>query len=141
MSSGIYRIKRTFISGLSHGEDIISEVEKVITQKEMTTAVLSVIGAVSSTAFGYYNQQGQQYEKISRDGPYEIISCFGNVSLKEERPVVHAHILFGDEEGRTFGGHLMSPTIIFAAELYMQELEGECLKREYDETTGLFLWR
>jgi predicted DNA-binding protein with PD1-like motif len=34
----------------------------------------------------------------------------------------------------------MSPTIIFAAELHMQELEGQQLNRAFDETTGLYLW-
>jgi predicted DNA-binding protein with PD1-like motif len=35
----------------------------------------------------------------------------------------------------------MSPTTIFAAELHLVELEGESLVREYDETTGRYLWK
>ena len=55
--------------------------------------------------------------------------------------MVHLHIILADAEGNTYGGHLMSPTTLFAGEAHIQELGGKPLKREYDETTGLFLWR
>lgn len=138
---GIFQIKQTFLTRCSYGEDIIGEIEKTITNERISTATLSLIGAVQKATFGYYDQIERHYKSITKNGSYEIISCWGNVSLKDERPMVHAHILFGDEEGRAFGGHLMSPTLIFAAELYIQELEGEYLRREYDKATGLFLWK
>ena len=141
MNSNEYNIKRTFLTGLSHGEDLLSEVDKIVVKEDISLAVLSIIGALSSACFGYYDQNERKYNKIIKSGKYEIVSCSGNVSIKEGQPMVHAHILIGDEEGRTFGGHLMSPTIIFAAELHIQELDGEQLVREFDKTTGLFLWR
>ncbi len=135
-----YRIKRTWMLRMSHGEDLLAEAGKIALHKGISMAVFSIIGAVSCASFGYYDQKERRYAKISRDGDYEIISCYGNVSLKEDRPMAHAHILFGDEEGSTFGGHLMSPTRIFAAELFLQELDGLQLIRKHDNTTGLFLW-
>jgi predicted DNA-binding protein with PD1-like motif len=35
----------------------------------------------------------------------------------------------------------MPGTVIFAAELCLQELEGEPLVRQHDDVTGLFLWK
>jgi hypothetical protein len=140
MDQNAYQIRRTFLTGLSHGEDLLSQVETIVKTQAVPMAALSVIGAVSSAAFGYYDQKERYYKKICRNGAHEIVSCYGNVSLKDGQSMVHAHILIGDEEGRTFGGHLMSPTIIFAAELHMQELEGQQLNRAFDETTGLYLW-
>jgi predicted DNA-binding protein with PD1-like motif len=71
----------------------------------------------------------------------EIASCQGNISLKDGAVMVHAHIILADAEGNTYGGHLMSPTTLFAGEAHIQELGGKPLEREYDGTTGLFLWR
>jgi hypothetical protein len=136
-----YTIKQTVLIGLPFGDDLLSAVEKICAERGILTGFFSIIGAVSSATFGYYEQKQKQYNKLVRHGAFEIISCLGNISLKEGAPFVHAYILFGDEYGNSFGGHLMSPTSIFAAELFLQEVAGEQLVREYDETTGLFLWK
>jgi hypothetical protein len=59
----------------------------------------------------------------------------------DENPVVHAHIVLGDLEGKTIGGHLFSETILYAGEIDLQELTGNPLKRAHDHTTGLMLWK
>jgi predicted DNA-binding protein with PD1-like motif len=56
-------------------------------------------------------------------------------------PVVHAHIVLGDTQGKLIGGHLFSETIIFAGEISLQALTGKPLERTYDEKTGLSLWK
>ncbi len=69
-----------------------------------------------------------------------MISCTGNVTLKQGAPFVHAHALFGDRSGGAFGGHLMSPSIVFAAEIHILELSGQPPERIHDPATGLYLW-
>ncbi len=136
-----YAIQRTFLRTLPHGDDLLSAIETLCREEGIVLGTFSVIGAVASATYGYYDQQQRRYKKLERDGAFELISCSGNVSIKDDNPFIHAHILFGDEKGSCFGGHLMSPTKIFAAELLLQELDGERLVREHDETTGLFLWK
>jgi predicted DNA-binding protein with PD1-like motif len=94
---------------------------------------------VSSATFGYYDQEAQKYLKIIREGCFEVISCTGNVTLKQGDSFVHAHALFGDRSGRAFGGHLMSPSIVFAAEIHILELKGQPPERIHDAATGLYL--
>lgn len=103
--------------------------------------VVSVIGAVQGATIGYYDQIEKVYRSRHIDGGLEITSCHGNISLKDSAVMVHAHIILSDAEGHTYGGHLMSPTTLFAGEAHIQELGGNPREREYDETTGLFLWR
>ncbi len=102
---------------------------------------VSVIGAVQGATIGYYDQEEKVYRSRQLEGGLEITSCNGNISLKGGDLMVHAHILLSDAEGATYGGHLLSPTTLFAGEALIQELEGGPLEREYDEVTGLFLWR
>jgi hypothetical protein len=104
-------------------------------------ATFSTIGAVSSVTFGAYDQKQQVYVTFTEKAPLEIVNCFGNVSLKDGDPVVHAHIILGDKQGKTLGGHLFSETILFAGEIDLQELTGKPLERVYDDTTGLMLWK
>jgi predicted DNA-binding protein with PD1-like motif len=136
-----YSIKQTFMVRMPQGEDLLAAVAAVVRETGVRLGVFSVIGAVSAAAFGYYDQKRRQYQTIIRPGAFEIVTGSGNVTLKDGSPFVHAHILFADETGNSFGGHLMSDTFIFAAELCLQELEGEPLVRQHDDTTGLFLWK
>jgi hypothetical protein len=127
------------VARLDHGTDIIGQITDLAVETEIKTGFLSVIGALSRAELGYYDQVSQKYGKIQIDGPVELVSCLGNVSLRDGLPFVHAHAALSDRAGRVCGGHLNSGTV-FAAELYMQELLGLNLVRVPDSITGLNLW-
>jgi uncharacterized protein len=131
---------RCLVGRLPHGQDLIHSIEAMCREASMCMAAFSLIGAVSSVTFGAYDQKQQVYVTMKEDAALEIISCTGNVSLKEGHPFVHAHILLADEQGKSLGGHLFSETIVYAGEICLQELVGPPLERVYDQTTGLMLW-
>ncbi|MEA1946861.1 MAG: PPC domain-containing DNA-binding protein [Thermodesulfobacteriota bacterium] len=132
---------RRFIGRLPHGKDLITSIEDFCKASSIQMATFSVIGAVSFATLGAYDQKQQVYATFTQEEPLEIVACTGNVSLLDENPVVHAHIVLGDVEGKTIGGHLFPETILFAGEIDLQELTGKPLRRAYDDTTGLMLWK
>ena len=131
----------THLIRLPQGKDLVEAVTHECRHRGIEMGVVSVIGAVQGATIGYYDQCEKAYRSRHIDGGLEIASCHGNCSLKDGDVMVHLHIILADAEGNTYGGHLMSPTTLFAGEAHIQELGGKPLKREYDETTGLFLWR
>ena len=70
----------------------------------------------------------------------EIVSMYGNISLKNGKPFVHAHVVLSDKKGNARGGHLLPGSSVFACELTIEEFEGPELIRGFDERTGLTLW-
>ena len=101
-----------------------------------------MIGAVSKAVLGTYDQSQQVYVTFTTEGDLEILSCTGNISLKDGKPFVHAHVILAGEGGKTIGGHLFPGTIIFAGEAHILELTGGSPPvREYDPVTGLMLWK
>lgn len=132
---------RRFMGRLPYNKDLITSVEDFCKENSVQMAAFSLIGAAKSATIGAYDQKKQSYVTFTEKAPLEIITCTGNVSLKDGEPFVHAHIVLGDEQGKTFGGHLFSETIIFAGEIEIRELTGKPLERAYDETTGLALWK
>ena len=136
-----FKLGRLFMGRLPHGQDLIASIEGFCQEASIQTATFSLIGAVSSFTIGAYDQKQQVYITATEKGPFEIITCTGNVSLMDGKPFVHAHIALGDQEGVLAGGHLFSETIIYAGEICLQELAGKPLERTYDETTGLSLWK
>jgi predicted DNA-binding protein with PD1-like motif len=108
--------------------------------KRVKIAVFTVVGAVKQARLVHYDQTRHEYQKIELGHPLEIANCSGNLSLKDSKPFAHVHAVLADAAGKTYGGHLLKATV-FAAELHLQELLGKKLEREYDQTTGLALWK
>ncbi len=129
-----------FVGRLPHGKDLIASIEDFCIESSIQMATFSIIGAVSSATIGAYDQKQQVYVTYTENMPMEVVTCIGNVSLKDQAPVIHAHIVLGDERGKIIGGHLFSETVLYAGEMDLQELIGKPLERVYDRTTGLFLW-
>jgi predicted DNA-binding protein with PD1-like motif len=132
---------RCLLGRLPHGRDLVAAVEDFCGDHSVDMAVFSLIGAVTSATLGAYDQKQQVYVTVQKCEPLEILHCTGNVSLKDGQPTVHAHAVFGDINGQTVGGHVFSETVVFAGEIYIQELLGQAMARTYDEETGLFLWK
>ncbi len=131
---------RHFVGRLPHGKDLATSIELFCKENSIFMGTFSVIGAVSSATMGIYDQKQQVYVTMKVDSQHEILLCTGNISLKDGNPFVHAHISLSDELGKTIGGHLFSETIVFAGEIYLQELRNNPLERTFDKTTGLMLW-
>ncbi len=130
-----------FMGRLSHGADLLSELTTLCSKKDVPFGRVEAIGAVQKARIGFYNQSKREYEIITLDRPLEITTLIGNVSLKDNNPMIHAHITLGDCEGKTYGGHLAPGTIVFACEYILQRFEGDAYVRDFDEETGLPLWQ
>ena len=136
-----YKAGRCILGRLPHGKDLLTAVEDFCAEHTIRTAVFSIIGSVTSATLGSYDQNQQVYVTYKKEEPLEIVHCTGNISVKDGVPHVHAHAVFADINGKTLGGHIFSETLVYAGEMYIQDLLGETLTREYDSSTGLLLWK
>ena len=126
---------------LAKGDDLLGALTNICQELGITLGEVKAIGAVSRARVGYYHQDTRQYEWLELDRHLEILALEGNISLKDGKPFVHAHVILGDGEGRAYGGHLAEGTVVFALEFVIQELKADSsLNRQMDEETGLFLW-
>jgi predicted DNA-binding protein with PD1-like motif len=91
-------------------------------------------------AYAYYEQDDHRYLELSSDTHHEIVGFTGNISLRDDKPFLHAHATFADAAGATVGGHLLRGCEVFAAEVMIREITGVSLVRMPDEKTGLALW-
>jgi predicted DNA-binding protein with PD1-like motif len=130
-----------FMGRLAHGCDLLAELVTIAKKNDITLGRIEAIGAVQKACVGFYDQSSHQYGFHTFDRPMEIINLAGNVSMKDDAPMVHAHITLGDEDGTLFGGHLGPGTLVFACEVMIQRIEGDAYVRGFDEETGLPLWQ
>lgn len=133
--------KQAFMGKLRFGGDLLEELTTVCEEKDIFLGCVEAIGAVQKARIGFYNQQAREYNFFEIDEPLEITKLVGNISIRDGKPMVHAHVTFSDSQGNAFGGHLAPGTIIFACEFVMNSYDGPDYVRGYDEQTGLPLWK
>ncbi|MFA5183549.1 MAG: PPC domain-containing DNA-binding protein [Syntrophales bacterium] len=133
---------RKIMGRLAHGEDLLAGLERIAEERGITLGEVRALGAVTQARVGYYNQAERQYYFLELAQPLEIVSLIGNISVKDGKSMVHAHLTLSKADGRAFGGHLAPGTLVFACEYVLQEYEAAApFVRRMDEATGLFLWR
>lgn len=126
---------------LRHGCDLLGELNALCAEKGLKLGRVEAIGAVRKACVSFYDQGTKSYRHQSFDAPMEILGLIGNISLKDGKPFVHAHVTLADESGRCIGGHLAPGTEVFACEFIIEAFEGPDFSRDRDDVTGLPLWR
>lgn len=140
MSQTESRTGRTIFFRLTENEDLLNAIKERAEKKGIHTGVFFLIGTVKHAVLGYYKKG--KYEQIKIAGPLEIVSCMGNLSLREDGELVaHAHVAVADEKGRMLGGHLLPGCPIDATgELVLVETPEAKVKRVLDKKMNLYLW-
>ncbi len=138
---GTYSIKRTVIGHLKKGADLYDSIIRIAGNNNLTMGRVTGMGAVQGARLAYYDQKAMKYRDLAFTEPMEIVSLYGNISLKDGKPFAHVHVVLADDTGISRGGHLLpGGTPVFACELIIEEFEGPQLVRAADGSTGLALW-
>jgi predicted DNA-binding protein with PD1-like motif len=141
MGSQEFARGRRVVARLPHGGDLLEEIAAVAEAHGMRAAELRAIGALQTARLAFYDQASHEYGEFAVDAPVELVGLLGNVSRRDGATAVHAHATLAGHDGSCVGGHVAPGCVIFACELILQELVGVPLEREFDEVTGLPLWR
>ncbi|KXB07143.1 hypothetical protein AKJ51_01945 [candidate division MSBL1 archaeon SCGC-AAA382A20] len=122
-----------------HDADLIQFITELAREENIEEGFLTAVGALKNAKIGFYDQESLEYQEMEVNNPCEIVSCIGNISIKDGEPFVHAHAVLALEDGVAIGGHLLEGQV-FASEIHLQEIEGPKIERKHDETTELSLW-
>ena len=131
---------RTFVGRLATGSDLVEEIERYCAEQSVLTASVTAIGAVRHARYAYYEQTERRYLEMGSEVHHEMAGFVGNISLRDNKPFLHAHASFADAGGATVGGHLLRGIEVFVAEVTIREMADVSLVRQHDEETGLALW-
>ena len=115
---------------LRPGEDLKAEIQTFLRDKNITAGwIMTCVGSLSRVNIRFADQEAG----TRLDGPFEIISMAGTVSVNG----VHLHLCVSDWNGRTIGGHLLEGNIIrTTAEIVIGETRGLEFRRVTDRDTG-----
>jgi uncharacterized protein len=107
-------------------------------EHDLSAAQVTAIGAFSEVTLGFFDRQSRTYKAIPIREQVEVLSFMGNISLKERRPTLHAHVVVGKSDGTAHGGHFLNGKVWPTLEMLISETP-QHLRRREDEETGLAL--
>ena len=123
---------------LDIGENIVECIKSVARLYDVKSAIVSGIGATDKFTCGVFNPVTREYKENHFLGTYEILSLCGNLTQMNEEPYVHLHIIVGDENCASIGGHLIEARISATAEIFLQIID-QPIDRIRDDDIGLNL--
>ena len=129
---------RTIFARFSEGEDLLETITEVARKTRVSAGFFMLIGTLKTAKLGFFKEG--TYETIEMNQPLEIVSCLGNISIKEGNVFAHAHMTVSDKSGRVSGGHVMPGCATgVTGELALVEAKGVRMHRRFDQETGLSL--
>ncbi len=136
-----FKLKNIYQGSLKKGVDIIDGLTKTMKERGVSAGIITGIGAVMEANIGYFNAQTRKYEELYLQENMEILSLRGNISMKDGSVFPHIHIVLSRRDFSALGGHLNRGTKVYAFEFELVSVEGEPFVRQFDNDTGLFLWK
>ena len=125
-----------FFIHIEKSEKIMDTLTRFCNENNIKNAKLSGIGAVKDTEIGAFDTIKKEYIKKQFNDTLELVSFEGNVSLKENVPFVHAHVVLSNHEMKTLGGHLFETTVAAVGEFFLRKFDHN-VYRELNEDVGL----
>ena len=128
--------EKTWAVVFETGEEVVSRLQRFCEEQELTAARFSAIGAFSAATLGYFDWNSKEYEEIPVNEQVEVLSMLGDVTLYEDAPKIHAHVVVGRRDGSACGGHLLAAYVRPTLEVLITESPGH-LRRCLDRDSGL----
>lgn len=131
----------TFVLVFQTGDELAGGLATFAKEQGLSGATFTAIGGLSSARLAWFNWESKKYEpSVTLDEQVELLSCIGNIALKDGEPVVHAHAVVGKKDGTAHGGHLLETRIRPTCELVLT-VSTASLHKFVDPQSGLALIR
>ena len=128
------------VVSLMRGDKIRECLEQYAQQEELFGAIVSgaSIGAVEDPELAVYRLAEKKYISRVFPGIYEL-QFGGNLSLKDGKPFLHAHVTISGEDFIAYGGHLVEGKIGVLGDFFIIPLEHP-IRRVMNIEVGLPRW-
>ena len=126
----------TYVLRLDRGERIVETLTAFCAKEKIAAAHFNGLGTCRGAELGFFHMEAGAYAFQTFPGDCEITALHGNISLVDGKPHVHAHAVLGDDQFRSWSGHLKEAEVLAVCEIVLTRLKGT-LVRMRNEKSGL----
>lgn len=123
---------------LESGEPAMETLRKFLSDERIDFSFLSAAGAFQSVTLGYWNATTRSYAYRDFNEQLEVLSFQGNTALKDDKPFLHIHGVFGRPDYTVIGGHVKEGRVHPTLEVWIRT-EAARVRRTRDDASGLDL--
>ncbi|HET7825465.1 MAG TPA: PPC domain-containing DNA-binding protein [Anaeromyxobacter sp.] len=138
---------RVVMGRLEKGEPVVEKLVELARFEKIDCGFVRGQGAVEEIFLERYDEGGRRYVPLATaggaDGPWELVSLQGNVSLRDGQPEVRLWAVIATVLGarpQVLAGQLAAARAVFV-EFAVDVCDDGDLERRDDAVTGLPLWR
>jgi len=114
-----------YVLRLDEGEEVVESLRRFLVDRDIMAGYFVAWGAFSRLKLAYYQPDVGEYKERTFNQQLEIASLLGNIACLNGLPAIHAHLTAGDDEFRTYSGHLVEGTVRPMLEVFVTPLPGE----------------
>lgn len=129
---------KRFLLRLKQGDEILSSLKTFCKEKDIYSASIFAIGAISRVDLALYKLDKKEYLKKSFSGAFEIASMSGNITKLNNEYIAHIHGVYSDEKFGCIAGHVDSATVSATCEIVLEAFENK-ISRKNNAEIGLNL--
>jgi predicted DNA-binding protein with PD1-like motif len=122
-----------YLIRLERGEEVHASLTAWAASAGCEGAVLTGLGAVEDVELGFYHLDRREYERRVERGPLELLSLTGNLSVVDETPVLHAHVVLMRDDFTLAGGHLFRARVAVTGEISVARTDLRLTRRRNEE--------
>jgi uncharacterized protein len=132
--------EHSYIIVLETGDEVVAGLVGFASEHDIADAHFTAIGGFDHVTLGYFDWNIKDYRHIPVDEQVEALSLIGDITLKDDKPWVHAHVVLGLSDASTRGGHLISGKVRPTMEVMLDESPVH-LQRRFDPESHAALIR
>ena len=130
--------QRTFALVFQTGDEVVAGLEAFAKEQRLAASQFTGLGALKDAVLGFFDWETKDYRRIPVREQVEVASLVGDVTLGENGPKVHPHIMLSKSDGAALGGHLLEAHVRPTLEVVLTESPAH-LHRKHDPDSGLAL--
>ncbi len=127
-----------YVVRLDDGEEVMERMRVFLVDRDIRAGYFLAWGGFSELTLKYYRVDERDYKERKIAAQVEVVSLLGNIARLDGEPIIHAHTTVGDEEYRTYSGHLGEGRVRPLLEVFVTPFPGE-LRRVRDQERNLSL--
>jgi len=127
----------SYLIRLDSGDDIIPSLEKFAESEHIQSASFQGLGSLQHARIGHFDfQNTHQYEFHEYPEDLEVLSAIGNITLLDNKPIVHVHLSLSRRDCSQIGGHADKGCIVNLLEIQLKKMK-TVFHRKKDAKLGL----
>lgn len=114
----------------------MEELKKFAAGEKLHAGRFTAVGAFSTAEVGFFDFSIKDYRHIPVGEQTEVLSMIGDISIYQDKPKVHAHVVLGRRDGSACGGHLLKAVVHPTLEIILTE-SPSWMTRKMDPESGI----